>query len=124
MAIADKIKERRMELKLSQADVARDIETDSARYCRWESGITIPSIQSMLKLSKALKVPIDLLLDKETDDAAEPQLVDATGADQKADTRHLYKTPNGKLLCNVEHCEWRICGVCPGAGCMKERAKV
>lgn len=56
MYYPEKLKERRMELKMSQADVARAVGISRASYFHWEKGNTQPTKDNFKKLEAILKV--------------------------------------------------------------------
>jgi transcriptional regulator with XRE-family HTH domain len=54
-----KIKLARVELDLTQTDLADKIGTKQKSVSRYENGISTPSLKTMAKISKALKRPVD-----------------------------------------------------------------
>lgn len=57
MFYPDKLKERRIELKMSQADVARAIGISRVSYFHWEKGNTQPTKDNFKRLEMILDVP-------------------------------------------------------------------
>ena len=54
-----KIKLARVELDLTQTDLANEIGTKQKNVSRYENGISTPSLETMARIAKALKRPID-----------------------------------------------------------------
>jgi len=54
-----KIKLARVELDLTQTDLANEIGTKQKSVSRYENGISTPSLETMAKIAKALKRPVD-----------------------------------------------------------------
>lgn len=123
MALADRLKERRTALGMTQEQVALAVGTNETRYRDWEKDSHVPSAGAIIRLAKALNVSADWLL--EITSEIQPVVQKQYGVNYE---KHIFKGADGQLLCDVEHCAWRVnCGdgkfYCPGAGCMKERAK-
>ena len=57
-----KIERARKKLGMSQAELGQRVGVTQTAVCRWESGAKQPSLSNLLKLSKALDVPMDELL--------------------------------------------------------------
>lgn len=108
---AKRLCELRTESGLSQKQISNQLGMEPANYAKWESGISFPSIESLLRLANLLKASIDYLLGRED--------IEAPRIQQKS---RLYRI-NAKFICTDAHCEWRHDGYCPGAGCMKETHK-
>lgn len=113
MAIADKLKIKRKQLRLTQPEMADILGVDTTKYSRWETGEVKPSLGAITNISQKLKVSYDFLLGDV--DMEEP--VSKVGK-----SRYLKKTVNG-YVCAAEFCEWRKDGFCPGTGCMKEASR-
>ena len=62
--VASRIKMRRLELKLTQTELAKETNLTSAAISQFESGTRKPSFKTLLNLSDALKVTSDYLLGK------------------------------------------------------------
>ena len=58
IAMGEKIKQARCAKNLSQAEIAREIGTDKGKISRLEAGKANPTVQTLIKLSKALDVPV------------------------------------------------------------------
>lgn len=62
--LANRIKNRRKELNLTQKDLSEKIGISRATLCDYESGSKVPSLENFIKLSMELKcTPNDLLKD-------------------------------------------------------------
>lgn len=69
--VGSRIKTLRKAANLSQADLAHLIGTDPPLIGRYERGITLPSIEALIKLSTAFKVSPAELLPSEQDEIRE-----------------------------------------------------
>lgn len=69
--VGSRIRTLRKAAKLSQAELAHLIGTDSPLIGRYERGITLPSIEQLIKLSTALKVSPGELLPNQDDELRE-----------------------------------------------------
>ncbi|BCR35548.1 helix-turn-helix domain-containing protein [Mariniplasma anaerobium] len=59
---ADKLKEFRNKLNMSQRDIASKLDITQQGYCRWENGTSFPNEEKLIKLCEALVcTPNDLL---------------------------------------------------------------
>jgi transcriptional regulator with XRE-family HTH domain len=56
------LKRRRMELKISQGELATQLGVTQGAVAQWESGITQPTIDKLLQLSKLLGCTVEQLL--------------------------------------------------------------
>ena len=56
------LKRIRTEKGISQGDIARTLETDKGFISNIENGKTNPTLATIAKLAKAIKVPMDELL--------------------------------------------------------------
>jgi transcriptional regulator with XRE-family HTH domain len=59
-----RLKEKRIEKKLTQKALSQLIGVEPNTIYKWEKGLIIPSIDSVQKISKVLDVPIAYLLDE------------------------------------------------------------
>lgn len=57
------IARRRLELGMTQAELADKLGIKPAALSRWENGRVIPKIDALLKLSKALDCTVEDLID-------------------------------------------------------------
>lgn len=53
--LGKKIKLARIELDLNQTELAVEIEAKQKSISRYETGLSIPSIETLVKIAKALK---------------------------------------------------------------------
>lgn len=58
----EKLKENRMKLNLSKQDLADKLKISKQTVSKWESGISMPDIENLVKLSKLFNVSTDYLL--------------------------------------------------------------
>ena len=61
--IADKIKFLRESNKMTQADLSKELGITRSSVNAWEMGISVPSTQYLVELSKIFHVSTDYLLD-------------------------------------------------------------
>ena len=71
--IADRLKRRRKELKLSQDDVAKKLGITRQGYSHYETGRNEPDNETLIKLSEILNCSTDYLLGKTNDPTPAPQ---------------------------------------------------
>lgn len=57
--VGKKIKIARVELDLTQTDLASKIGAMQKSVSRYENGESVPSLETMAKIAKALKKPMD-----------------------------------------------------------------
>jgi len=62
--LGKKIKIARIELDLNQTDLAKKIGAKQKSISRYETGLSIPSIETLLKISKVLKKPAGYFLEE------------------------------------------------------------
>lgn len=62
MTIARRIFDRRMQLRMSQWDLAEEADLEPSSISRYERGVTEPRASTIIALSKALNVTSDWLL--------------------------------------------------------------
>jgi transcriptional regulator with XRE-family HTH domain len=60
--LGKKIKVARVELDLNQTDLADKIGTNQKSVSRYENGLSFPSLETMAKIAKVLKKPVDYFL--------------------------------------------------------------
>ncbi len=68
MQIGDRIKQLRERENISQSSLAGELDTTRAAVNAWEMGISHPSMQSLIELSRYFRVPVDYLLGLEDAD--------------------------------------------------------
>ena len=59
-----KIKLARVELDMTQADLAKATEIMQKSISRYESGLSLPSLETLEKIAKKLKRPFGYFLDE------------------------------------------------------------
>ena len=59
--VGNRIRERRLELGLSQGKLARAIGTDQSKVSHWEAGHCEPKVFNALLLAKALGTTVEYL---------------------------------------------------------------
>jgi len=62
--LGKKIKLARIELDLTQTDLAKKIRAKQKSISRYETGLSMPSIDTLMKISKALKKPVAYFLEE------------------------------------------------------------
>jgi transcriptional regulator with XRE-family HTH domain len=62
--LGKKIKLARVELDFTQTDFARKIGATQKSISRYEAGISLPSLETLVKIAKALKKPPSHFLDE------------------------------------------------------------
>lgn len=56
------IKERREQLEITQAELAKAIGVDQSAVCLWETGKTLPRTKLLPSLARILKCTVDELI--------------------------------------------------------------
>ncbi len=62
--LGKKIKLARVELDLTQTDLAEKINAKQKSISRYENGISLPSLETLMKIAKILKKPTSYFLDE------------------------------------------------------------
>ena len=62
--LGKKIKIARVELDLTQTGLAKKISAKQKSISRYETGLSMPSIETLVKISKVLKKPAGYFLDE------------------------------------------------------------
>lgn len=62
--IAKKIKLARVEADLTQTQLAQRIKAKQKSISRYETGASLPSLETLVKIAKALKKPASYFLDE------------------------------------------------------------
>ena len=62
--LGKKIKIARIELDMNQTDLAEKIGAKQKSISRYENGISLPSLDTMVKIAKVLKKPTAYFLDE------------------------------------------------------------
>ena len=68
MQIGDRIKQLRERENISQSALAGELDATRAAVNAWEMGISNPSMQSLIELSRYFRVSVDYLLGLEDTD--------------------------------------------------------
>ncbi len=63
--LGKKIKLARVELDLTQTELARKIGTKQKSISRYEAGKSVPKVETLMKLTKVLRKPATYFLDDE-----------------------------------------------------------
>lgn len=62
--LGKKVKIARIELDMNQTELANKIRAKQKSISRYENGLSIPSIETLMKIAKALKKPTGYFLDE------------------------------------------------------------
>jgi len=62
--LGKKIKVARVELDLNQSELAAKIKAKQKSISRYENGLSMPSIETLVKIAKVLKKPAGHFLDE------------------------------------------------------------
>jgi len=62
--LGKKVKVARVELDLNQTDLAKKIGAKQKSISRYENGLSMPSIETLVKIAKVLKKPASYFLDE------------------------------------------------------------
>jgi len=62
--LGKKIKLARIELDLNQTELADKLRAKQKSISRYENGISVPSLETLVKISKVLKKPTAYFLDE------------------------------------------------------------
>lgn len=62
--LGKKIKLARVELDLTQTQFAKRIATKQKSISLYETGLSVPSVETLMKISKALKKPVGYFLEE------------------------------------------------------------
>lgn len=105
MQLKEQLTSLRKECGLSQSEVAEALDVSRQAISKWESGVTVPSSENLIKLGKLYHVSVDVLVGY-TDKAAEvPKETDAPEKElpsvpENGGRRRLSKTAKW-MLCVV-----------------------
>lgn len=61
--LGKKIKIARVELDLTQTDLAKKIDAKQKSISRYENGISLPSLETLVKIAKVVKKPAGYFLE-------------------------------------------------------------
>ena len=59
----DRIKELRLDQKLTQKELAKKLNTSNSSVCDWEKGRSQPDLQTLVNIATLFDVSTDYLLD-------------------------------------------------------------
>lgn len=62
-ALGTVLRSRRVELGLSQTDLGSDLGVPQNRISDWELGYRVPTVESLIRISKALDVDVSVLVE-------------------------------------------------------------
>ena len=62
--LGKKIKLARIELDLNQTQLAKKINAKQKSISRYETGLSMPSIETLMKISKVLRKPVGYFLEE------------------------------------------------------------
>ncbi|MDO5601796.1 MAG: helix-turn-helix transcriptional regulator, partial [Oscillospiraceae bacterium] len=62
MKFKEKLQILRINMKLSQEELAAQLNISRQSVTKWENGRSFPDIQNLIQLSEIFKVPIDRLI--------------------------------------------------------------
>jgi len=62
--LGKKIKVARVELDMNQTELAAKIKAKQKSISRYENGLSVPSIETLMKISKVLKKPASYFLEE------------------------------------------------------------
>lgn len=62
--LGKKIKIARIEKDMTQGDLAKATQTQQKAISRYETGLSLPSLETLMKIAKALKKPAGYFLDE------------------------------------------------------------
>lgn len=62
--LGKKIKLSRIELDMNQTELAKKIDAKQKSISRYETGLSMPSIETLMKISKALNKPPSYFLEE------------------------------------------------------------
>lgn len=77
--VARKLRQRRVELGLSQEAAAHKIGASLTTYSRWERGLNQPGPMNAQAIARALRIPLEELMPAQEDEPLEPTLIEAFG---------------------------------------------
>ena len=99
--IGDRLKNKRLSLHLSRAEMAEKIGCSAQYYSRLERNLEVPRLGRLIEIADTLDMPVGGLINQPP--------------------KYLRRTPKG-YVCTALSCSWRDANnVChAGAGCLKE----
>lgn len=82
MKTEEKLHTLRKQKGITQAELAEIMDVSRQAVSRWESGVVIPSIENLKRLSSLYGVPLDYLLKEEEDNSGQSQNEGASNLDE------------------------------------------
>lgn len=132
MELNEKLLSLRKKNKLTQAQVSETLDVSRQAISNWETGAVLPSTDNLLALSRLYQVPVDHLLNGDTDltpapakekevdkkEATAPE-TEHSNTNSKIDRRQAEKTESNYLVLSAYHspgssdfcCSNSICAV-------------
>jgi len=112
MIIGDRLRALRVEKNLSQGDIEKRTGLLRCYISRVENGHTVPAIETLEKMARALEVPFYALFYEGEEPAAPPKLVSRKGADKNlwGNSEREYRILNSfrRLLGQISEAEQRL----------------
>jgi len=87
--ICDKIKQLRVENKITQSELGKKLGVSRTSVNAWEMGVSIPSLQVFIELARLFKVSVDYMLELDSD--------------MKISIGHLSKSEKQLILDMIKH---------------------
>lgn len=72
MRLNEKLTRLRKGRGLTQTELAEKLQLSRQSISRWEVGLSIPSVENLVELSKIYDIPLDVLLSDDVQDARTP----------------------------------------------------
>ena len=88
MKLSEKILAARRRRGMSQEELAGRLNVSRQAVSRWETGVSIPSMDSLIELSKLYDVPVDYFMGKAV--PANNPAVESSGSKSAVDSRACY----------------------------------
>ena len=88
MEMKDRFIQLRREKQMTQAELAEALNVSRQAVSRWETGASIPSMDSLIELSKLYDVPVDYFMGKAV--PANNPAVESSGSKSAVDSRACY----------------------------------
>ena len=67
MKLNEKLHSNRKKSGLSQQELAEQLDVSRQSVSKWETGITVPSVEKLILLSKLYNVPLTILTDDDVE---------------------------------------------------------
>jgi len=109
--LGNRLKEKRLQMKYTQAEMARKLGISYQYYSKLERNQEVPSVKKLTEIAHELGCSVDFLL---SSGEPKPIVKNTVG-------KYLKETYKG-WVCTAKYCKWRDRnGYClSGAGCLKE----